>query len=43
MALALEKKLDLAEKRMEVKELLAAYQGVGDEGTKKNGRTGKKR
>ena len=39
----LEKKLDLAEKTIEVKELLAAYQGVGDKGTKKNRRIGKRR
>ena len=39
----LEKKLDLAEKTIEVKELLTAYQGVGDKGTKKNRRIGKRR
>ena len=32
----LEKKLDLAEKTIEVKELLAAYGGFQDKGTKKN-------
>ena len=32
----LEKKLDLAEKTIEVKELLAAYEGFRDRGTKKN-------
>ena len=32
----LEKKLDLAEKTIEVKELLAAYEGFRDKGTKKN-------
>lgn len=39
----LEKKLDLAEKTIEVKELLAAYQGFRDKGTKKNRRIGKRR
>jgi len=39
----LEKKLDLAEKTIEVKELLTAYQGVGDKDTKKNRRIGKRR
>jgi len=32
----LEKKLDLAEKTIEVKELLTAYEGFQDKGTKKN-------
>jgi transposase len=32
----LEKKLDLAEKTIEVKELLAAYDGFREKGTKKN-------
>ncbi len=32
----LEKKLDLAEKTIEVKELLAAYEGFREKGTKKN-------
>jgi transposase len=32
----LEKKLDLAEKTIEVKELLAAYDGFRENGTKKN-------
>ena len=32
----LEKKLDLAEKTIEVKELLAAYEGFRENGTKKN-------
>ena len=32
----LEKKLDLAEKTIEVKELLAAYEGFQEKGTKKN-------
>ncbi len=32
----LEKKLDLAEKTLEVKELLAAYEGFREKGTKKN-------
>ena len=39
----LEKKLDLAEKTIEVKELLAAYEEFRDKGTKKNRRIGKKR
>ena len=39
----LEKKLDLAEKTIEVKELLAAYQGFGDKGAKKNRSIGKRR
>jgi len=39
----LEKKLDLAEKALEVKELLAAYEEFRDRGTKKNRRIGKKR
>jgi transposase len=38
----LEKKLDLAEKTIEVKELLATYEGLG-KGSKKNRSTGKKR
>ena len=37
---ALEKKLDLAEKTLEVKELLATYEGLG---SKKNRSIGKKR
>jgi transposase len=39
----LEKKLDLAEKTIEVKELLGAYEEFRDKDTKKNHRTGKKR
>jgi len=39
----LEKKLDLAEKALEVKELLAAYEGFRDRGAKKNRRIDKKR
>src|SRR5512137_1961918 len=39
----LEKKLDLAEKTIEVKELLAAYEEFRDKGTKKNRRIGKRR
>ncbi len=39
----LEKKLDLAEKVLEVKELLAAYEEFRHEGTKKNRGIGKKR
>ena len=39
----LEKKLDLAEKTIEVKELLAAYEEFRDKGVKKNRRIGKKR
>jgi transposase len=39
----LEKKLDLAEKTLEVKELLAAYEEFRDRGTKKNRGIGKKR
>jgi transposase len=39
----LEKKLDLAEKTIEVKELLAAYEEFRDKSTKKNRRIGKKR
>jgi transposase len=39
----LEKKLDLAEKSLEVKELLAAYEEFRDRGAKKNRRIGKKR
>ncbi len=35
----LEKKLDLAEKTIEVKELLAAYDTFRDKGAKKNGRS----
>jgi len=38
----LEKKLDLAEKALEVKELLAAYEEFRDRGAKKNRRIGKK-
>jgi hypothetical protein len=34
--LELEKKLDLAEKTIEVKELLGAYEEFRDKGTKKN-------
>ena len=39
----LEKKLDLAEKTLEVKELLAAYEDFRDKGSKKNRGIGKKR
>jgi transposase len=39
----LEKKLDLAEKAIEVKELLGAYEEFRDKDTKKNRRIGKKR
>lgn len=39
----LEKKLDLAEKTLEVKELLAAYEEFRDGGAKKNPGIGKKR
>jgi transposase len=39
----LEKKLDLAEKALEVKELLAAYEEFRDKGAKNNRRIGKKR
>lgn len=39
----LEKKLHLAEKTIEVKELLAAYEGFGDKDIKKNRKIGKKR
>jgi transposase len=39
----LEKKLDLAEKTIEVKELLGAYEEFRDKGTKKNRRIGKRR
>jgi transposase len=39
----LEKKLDLAEKALEVKELLAAYEEFRDRGTKKNRQIGKRR
>jgi hypothetical protein len=39
----LEKKLDLAEKTIEVKELLTTYEEFRDKGTKKNRRIGKKR
>ena len=39
----LEKKLDLAEKALEVKELLAAYEEFRHEGAKKNRGIGKKR
>jgi transposase len=39
----LEKKLDLAEKTIEVKELLGAYEEFRDKGTKKNQRIGKRR
>jgi transposase len=38
----LEKKLDLAEKALEVKELLAAYEEFRDKGAKKKRRIGKK-
>jgi len=39
----LEKKLDLAEKTLEVKELLAAYDTFRDRGAKKNRSIGKRR
>jgi len=39
----LEKKLDLAEKALEVKELLAAYEEFRDKGAKKNRPIGKRR
>ena len=39
----LEKQLDLAEKALEVKELLAAYEEFRDKGAKKNRPIGKKR
>ena len=39
----LEKQLDLAEKALEVKELLAAYEEFRDKGAKKNQEIGKKR
>ncbi len=39
----LEKRLDLAEKTIEVKELLGAYEEFRDKDTKKNRRTGRKR
>ena len=39
----LEKKLDLAEKTIEVKELLAAYEEFRNKDTKKNRRIGKRR
>jgi len=39
----LEKRLDLAEKTIEVKELLRAYEGFQDKGSKKNRRIGKRR
>jgi transposase len=39
----LEKKLDLAEKTFEVKELLSVYEEFRDRGAKKNRRIGKKR
>jgi len=39
----LEKKLDLAEKTIEVKELLGAYEEFRDKGTKKNRQIGKRR
>ena len=41
--LELEKKLDLAEKTIEVKELLAAYDTFRDRGAKKNRSIGKRR
>ena len=41
--LELEKKLDLAEKTVEVKELLAAYDTFRDRGAKKNRSIGKRR
>ena len=40
---ALEKKLDLAEKTIEVKELLGAYEEFRRKGSKKNRSIGKKR
>jgi hypothetical protein len=39
----LEKKLDLAEKTIEVKELLAAYEKFREHGAKKNRLIGKRR
>jgi hypothetical protein len=39
----LEKKLELAEKTIEVKELLGAYEEFRDKGTKKNGSIKKER
>ncbi len=39
----LEKKLDLAQKTIEVKELLEAYDGFREKGTKKNRSAGKRR
>ncbi len=39
----LEKRLDLAEKTIEVKELLRAYEGFQDKSSKKNRRIGKRR
>jgi transposase len=39
----LEKKLDLAEKAVQVKELLGAYEEFRDKSTKKNRRIGKRR
>ncbi len=39
----LEKKLDLAQKTIEVKELLEAYDGFREKGTKKNRSIGKRR
>ena len=39
----LEKKLDLAEKTIEVNELLGSYEEYRDKGTKKNRRIGKRR
>jgi len=39
----LEKKLDLAQKSLEVRELLAGYEEFRDKGAKKNRQTGKKR
>jgi transposase len=39
----LEKKLDLAEKTIEIKELLAAYEEFRDRGTKKNSQISKRR
>ena len=39
----LEKQLDLAEKALEVKELLAAYEEFRDKGAKKNRPIGKRR
>ena len=41
--LELEKKLDLAEKTIEVKELLGAHEEFRDKGTKKNRQIGKRR